>query len=290
MARFKNKIKTVTPFLKKEKTTRALALILIFLIPVLSVFVITWRLKQRVRFRPGATGQIKVFLIPERNIMPPEAFFQVWINTDTQLAFSHLEITFDREKVHLVEPVSIPAESPLQRIVKISGVDEANGLSPSSPTLTTNTEGRIVIALALNPEDKNKTQSNLFPIAGLTFTPVTSTTFPNIPINFDRSTIQIVGLNGTAYSSAVNTVGALLDLNPIGSSNTPAPSSIPTAAPSSLPTAPASTGCDNFCKANRYSSGICRQNSRQCTRSEEVYVSKGDAFCLGGKEKACCCK
>jgi prepilin-type N-terminal cleavage/methylation domain-containing protein len=43
--------------------------------------------------------------------------------------------------------------------------------------------------------------------------------------------------------------------------------------------------CSDYCRDLGYSTGACRQNSRQCDKNGETYESGGDQYC----SKSCCC-
>ncbi len=51
---------------------------------------------------------------------------------------------------------------------------------------------------------------------------------------------------------------------------------------------PAST-CAEFCQSASYSSGVCRQNTKQCEKNDEIYESAGDLFCTAGQSADTCC-
>lgn len=79
---------------------------------------------------------------------------------------------------------------------------------------------------------------------------------------------------------------------PIGPTVTPTPTGTPTVTPTPELTATPTPGvvtCLDYCQGASYSTGICRQNSSQCGRHDEVYESAGDSYCSGGAAADTCC-
>jgi len=53
--------------------------------------------------------------------------------------------------------------------------------------------------------------------------------------------------------------------------------------------APSPASCNDYAVQEGYSAGTCRQNTQQCAKNNEVYLSDGDAFCTGGPSADTCC-
>jgi len=49
------------------------------------------------------------------------------------------------------------------------------------------------------------------------------------------------------------------------------------------------TTCDEYAIQQGYESGICRQNTRQCSRYHETYLHDGDQYCVGSPSGDTCC-
>lgn len=46
--------------------------------------------------------------------------------------------------------------------------------------------------------------------------------------------------------------------------------------------------CAGYCQSLTYTSGICRQNAKQCTKNGEINESGGNAYCIAPTNFCCC--
>lgn len=234
--------------------------------------------QQAVNLRSRASASASLLFVPQTGILPPDHTVNLQLSTAASVSFVHVEVVFDRNKVILAdESTPIVTNPQFQRLVVVSD------------KTTANTDGKIILALGVDPAAVAPT--GVFEIAKLPFTTVSTIANDSTQISVLDANVLLTDTDANPVSLTVPTPSAVLTLNP-------AASPLPGASPSILPnpsaspilaTPPALISCDTYCKSVSYSTGSCRQNVKQCLRYGETRVAAGDKYCPAKKTTTCCC-
>ena len=147
--------------------------------------------------------------------LPPQGTFGIWVNSDSPVAASDVELSFDPKLVKMTSEVAI--KTALTRKIKVTSMTEAN------------TTGKISIVLGLDPSMFGNPPLGAFQIADLTFDSNTSSKDVSTKITFTNPGMQIVAVDQSVFN--LTTTGTDLAINK--TSPTPGPTEIPTATPTS---------------------------------------------------------
>jgi hypothetical protein len=219
--------KSKVPFIFKFKTRSAEFLrnhkadvkYLLLGIPVIATFAAVAVLKntQTIKTKAGLHQASVSFQLTSWSL-PPQNTFGVWINSDSPVAFSDVELSFDPKSVKLSKEI-VPKTS-LTRKIKVTSMADANST------------GKISIVLGLDPAMSGNPPSGAFQIADLTFDSNTSSQNVVTKIVFTNSGMQIVAVDQSVF----NLTSTGIDLTINKTNPTPLPTSKPTPGPIVVPT------------------------------------------------------
>ncbi|MCX6703824.1 MAG: carboxypeptidase-like regulatory domain-containing protein [Candidatus Woesebacteria bacterium] len=149
--------------------------------------------------------------------LPPQGTFGVWVNSDSPVAFSDVELSFDPKLVKMTTEVAI--KTGLTRKIRVTSMADANAT------------GKISIILGLEPSMIGNPPSGAFQIADLTFSSNTSSQNVSTKITFTNPSMQLVAVDQSVFT--LTTTGIDLVINRV--SPTPSPTPVPTASPTPTP-------------------------------------------------------
>jgi hypothetical protein len=196
---------------------------LLLAIPIIVSFFIFKEVQRRQSISTGAlTHQASLGFQVESWTLPPESSFDIWVNSDSIVDFSEIEVTFDPNIIKLTGEVYIYPS--LTRIIKVTPMSEANAT------------GRISIVLGLDPSQISSPPSGNFRLAKLSIN-TKSTSYLNTVLGFNNANIHIVSGDQSVFNTT--TTGLTLTLNPTPTPTgtpVPTPTAIPTVAPTVAPT------------------------------------------------------
>ena len=196
---------------------------LLLAIPIIVSFFIFKEVQKRQSISTGAlTHQASIGFQVESWVLPPESSFDIWVNSDSIVDFSDVEVTFDPNIIKLTGEVYLYPS--LTRIIKVTPMSEAN------------TTGRISIVLGLDPSQISSPPSGNFRLAKLSINTKT-TSYLNTVLGFNNANIHIVSGDQSVFSTT--TTGLTLILNPTptpASTPVPTPTAVPSLAPTVAPT------------------------------------------------------
>ena len=169
-----------------------------------------------------ALDVVDLYFSPASADIPPNQPISLMLDAKTQqIGFVHVEMTFDPTLVNLTDEVT--TTNFLKTIVQKTSIVNAN------------TTGRIILVLALSPEDVASPPTGLFELANLPFGSVTSQENVQATLTIDSPTVQVVDMSETNLSFTTNL--ATFNLNPtLTPTPTQSPTSTPTQFPSETPT------------------------------------------------------
>lgn len=164
---------------------------------------------------------VRLFFASSEYTLPPDTNLNLMLDAGSkQVGFIRVEVSFDRSKVNLLGEVN--TNSSFRRMVIKSTRNEAN------------TNGKVVLALGVDPDDLGQAPSGTFQLAQIPITAVTADPNQSTQLTILRSAIQVVDL-GT-NSLGFFTEDASIVINPTGSTPTSVIASpTPTAGPTSTP-------------------------------------------------------
>jgi len=189
---------------------------LLLIIPVVVSFIIAREIQRQQDFRSKAVVHTASVAFQLQNwTLPPEGNFEIWINSDSPVAFVNANISFNPNLVRLTHEISTAGG--LTRIVKVTPMAEANST------------GIVSIVLALDPSRIVNPPNGSFQVANLVFN--SNTPDPNITtvISFNTGQMQLVAKDQSVFQLTATNLNLVLNPTP-----TPTPSPSPT--PSSSPT------------------------------------------------------
>ena len=196
---------------------------LLLAIPIIATFFIFKEVQRRQSISTGASAhQASLNFQVDSSSLPPESSFDVWVNSDSIISFSDIQITFDPNVVRLTSEVS--PYSSLARVIKVTPMSEAN------------TTGRISIVLGLDPSQLSSPPSGAFRIAKLNLNTKTANSLTTT-VSFGNANIQIVSNDQSVFD--LTTTGLTLTLNPTPTpipTIVPTPTTVPTTVPTVAPT------------------------------------------------------
>lgn len=191
--------------------------VLIAAVLVLTIPLIIFLAQRPQRYIPRAViGEVEIFFVPDRQSLPPDSTFEIWLNSDTQsIGFVRLVLTFDNTKIQMTSEISTQY---FNTVVKKTGMAEANS------------SGRAEIILGLSPGDP--APSGIFKVAEFTLTSISTVENDATALLIDANDIQVVDLSAKALTGNINPSD--LTLNPV--TPTPTPTALPTPTPTETPT------------------------------------------------------
>ena len=125
--------KSKMPFLSKIKTRsseffknhKADVKYLLLAIPIIAIFLLAREAQNRQSLKSRATlHQASIAFQLQNWTLPPEGNFEVWVNSDSPVAFVNANISFNPSLVRLTHEISTAGG--LTRIVKVTPMAEAN--------------------------------------------------------------------------------------------------------------------------------------------------------------------
>ena len=160
-----------------------------------------------------ALDQVDLFFSPANANLPPNQTVNLMLDAKSQnIGFVHIELTFDPSLVNLTDEIT--TTNSLKTIVTKTTRNSAN------------TTGRIILVLALSPDDIATPPTGLIELANLPFGSVTGQENVTTNVTIDTPTVQIVDL--TEVELSYTTPLATLALNVAA---TPTPTEIPSSTP-----------------------------------------------------------
>jgi len=185
-------------------------------IPITAIFLVAALIQNNQTIgTQAAIHQASVsFQLPSWDL-PPQNTFGVWINSDSPVAFSDVELSFDPKLVKMTNEIVL--KGGLARKIKVTSMADANAT------------GKISIILGLEPSGLGNPPLGAFQIADLTFDSNTSSKDVSTKIAFTDPGMQLVSVDQTVFN--LSTTG--IDLNINKTIPTPGPTETPTATPTS---------------------------------------------------------
>lgn len=189
---------------------------LLLAIPIVVAFFIFREVQKEQSLKTAAAlHQASVYFQIESWTLPPESTFEVWVNSDSAVAFSDIEITFDPGLVKLTSEIT--TYESLSRIIKVTSMNDANS------------KGKVSIVTGLDPGSVSTPPSGTFRIASFKLDANTANSAATT-VNFDNANMQLVSTDQSVFTTTVT--GLSLDLNPESPpTSAPAPTLTPTATP-----------------------------------------------------------
>lgn len=191
---------------------------ILYAVPVIAVFIVAALIQSnQIIGTQASTHQATLsFQLTDWQV-PPESTFGVWVNSDSPVAFSDTELSFNPKLVKMTQEVSFTDK--LTRKIKVTSMSEAN------------TTGKISIVVGLDPANIASPPSGAFEIANVAFDANTSMQNATSSVNFETTGMQMVSTDQSVFS--LTATGLNLTVNPIP---TPSPSGTPSATPTPTPT------------------------------------------------------
>jgi hypothetical protein len=232
--------KSKTPLLSKFKTRstefiknhKADVKYLLLGIPIIATFLIAAVIQnnQTIGIQAG-THQASVSFQLASWDLPPQSTFGIWVNSDSPVAFSDVELSFDPKLIKMTSEIVL--KSNLTRKIKVTSMADANAT------------GKISIVLGIDPSMLGDPPLGAFQIADLTFDSNTSSKDVSTKIALTNPGMQLVAVDQSVFS--LITTGIDLSINMASPSPTPTlvptqtltPTPVPTPAISAGPTATA---------------------------------------------------
>jgi hypothetical protein len=224
-----------------------------------------------------ATGSELSFNLTPSNteISTSDQNIEIKVTTAVPVAFIHIEVTYDKNTLNIAGNPNI--SSPLTRVVSLT------------PPTTANQNGRMVIALALDPSDINSPPTGDFSLGIIPFKSVTSS--QNVTTSIDVDDISSMVVRSSGATIIFSSYGSSIKVNPTSPEDPPDPiDPSPEPPPEPTPEPPTITSCDEYCKDAGFSAGTCRKNSGQCKKRGEIDTSVGSVYCTSRWTSTCCCK
>lgn len=219
---------------------------LLLIIPVIAIFLLTREVQYRQSLKTGAgLHQASVAFHLQNWTLPPENVFDVWINSDSPVAFANIYISFDPKVVKLTHEITTTGG--LTRIIKVTSMANANSTGTAS------------IVLGLDPSLASTPPNGAFQVASLTFDANTTNQNVATVISFDSAQMQLVATDQSTFQ--LTTANLNLVINPVATpSPTPTPISTgaPMVSPSPTPSPTKSPSCLKCFK--KQCDGICAKS------------------------------
>ncbi len=193
---------------------------LTLVLPLIAIFVtlVLIRNNQTIGIQAGTHQAALSFEVASWSI-PPQSSFGVWINSDSPVAFSDIELSFDPRFIKMISEVNLG--SSLTRKIKITSMADANST------------GKMSIVLGLDPSNLGNPPSGAFRVADLTFDSNTLTQNAATKISFTTPGMQLVALDQSVFT--LTTTGVDLTINKPSPTPTPKMTQTPTPTPKLTP-------------------------------------------------------
>lgn len=169
-----------------------------------------------------AEGTASLYLTPAASEMPPDLDLEIKLDTaGNQVGFARVELKFDQTAVQLRG--------------EITGGSELDNLISKTSMADANSTGNILLVVGLTIENRDTPPSGILTLGRLPFTAVTGGENVVTDVDFNLEGIQIVDMNAVVVETT--TTKAVVTINPVSPTVTPAPTPLLTPTPTILPKA-----------------------------------------------------
>jgi hypothetical protein len=186
---------------------------LLFIIPLVAIFLIVRALKTEKTLNTGAANYTAIVSFQPVSLSLPSAnSVGIWVNSASAVGFVSLEFDFDPTKVKLAKDITLTSTT-LTTNIKVSLASEAN------------TTGKVYITLGLDTDKIASAPTGMFQVASVTFDKVATGSNVATNVTFNTAGMQIVAMDQSIFTLTATPLA--LTINPVTPTPTPTSSSSP---------------------------------------------------------------